>query len=60
MTALAESLALLPGRCQHGYHATQRAMCHDCSGAPVDEWAVFRAAVEARDRAWRAAGRRAS
>lgn len=46
-TTLTEHLALLPGRCQHGYHATQRALCHDCSGAPLDEWAVFTAALKA-------------
>lgn len=45
--SLTEHLVLLPGRCQHGYHATQRALCHDCSGAPLDEWATFTAALKA-------------
>lgn len=37
-----DALALLPGRCAHGFHVTQRALCEDCTPT---EWDVFVAAV---------------
>lgn len=37
-----DALALLPGRCQHGYHVTQRTLCEDCTPS---EWSLFRTAV---------------
>lgn len=48
--AAIEALALLPGRCQHGYHVTQRTLCGDCTPA-TDEWATFTAALKAAVRA---------
>lgn len=37
-----DGLALLPGRCQHGFHVTQRTLCEDCTPS---EWSLFRTAV---------------
>ena len=37
-----DALALLPGRCAHGFHVSQRALCEDCTPS---EWSLFRTAV---------------
>lgn len=42
-----DALALLPGRCAHGYHVTQRTLCETCTPT---EWSLFRNAVLAAAR----------